>query len=190
MNKRIILASTSPRRKELLAKTGLSFEIIPGDYEEDMTLPMPPHDLAKHLSKGKALSVAENHEGIIIGADTFIVLDDKVLGKPHTKEKAKETLSMMRGREHSVVTGFTLIDTDSMTIISDISEGKVLFRNYSDDEMNAYIETGEPLERAGAYAIQGGGAAFVEKVEGDYDGIVGLPVKDIVEALRKFGVVI
>ena len=188
MNKRIILASTSPRRKELLSKTGLEFEVISGDYEEDMTLPMSPKELVKFLSRGKAESVAKKYKGIIIGADTFIAFDNKVLGKPHTAEKARATLAMLRGKQHSVLTGFTIIDTESGKSFSDVVEATVTFRNYSDEEIEAYVSTGEPLDRAAAYAIQGGGAAFVEKIEGDYDGIVGLPVTAVTEALKEFGV--
>jgi septum formation protein len=190
MNKKIILASTSPRRKELLAKTGLQFDIIAGNYEEDMTLSLPPMELAKFLSKGKAESVAKNHPGIIIGADTFIAFENKVLGKPHTPERARETLSMLRGKQHSVITGYAVIDTETGKVINDAVETKVFFRNYSDEEMDAYIATGEPLDKAAAYAIQSGGAAFVEKIEGDYDSIVGLPVANIIEVLKGFGVAV
>ncbi len=188
MKKRIILASTSPRRKELLSKTGIPFEIIPGDYEEDMTLPMAPLELAKHLSLGKAESVARKEQGVVIGSDTFIVLDDKVLGKPHTPERAREMLTMMRGREHRVVTGYAVIDTETGKIISGVSDNTILFKNFSDEIMDAYIATGEPLDRAGSYAIAEGGAQLVEKYEGDYEGIIGLPVRDVVRALQELGV--
>jgi septum formation protein len=190
MNKRIILASTSPRRKELLAKTGLGFEVIAGDYEEDMTLPMEPFDLVKFLSIKKAQSIAGKESGIIIGADTFIAFDGKVLGKPHTPERAREMLTMLRGQTHSVFTGYAILDTERQLSINDAVEAKVTFIHYSDEEMDAYIASGEPLQRAAAYAIQGGAAPFVEKIEGDYDGIVGLPVTKVVEALKGLGVIV
>ncbi|MDQ3076184.1 MAG: Maf family protein [bacterium] len=188
-NKRIILASTSPRRKELLAKTGLLFEVLPGSYEEDMSLPMSPTELAKYLSKGKAEAVAtENPEAVVIGADTFLSFEGQVLGKPHTKERAKEMLNMLNGKQHSVITGVTVIEKASDKIISETFESKVTFKNLTDEEIDRYIATGEPLNRAGAYAIQGGGDKFIEKIEGDYDLIVGLPVLEVVKILKDFDI--
>lgn len=141
LNRRIILASTSPRRKELLKKTGLSFAVVVSDYDEDMTLALPPAELAKYLSRGKAEAVAKHHpDAIIIAADTFVVYDGTILGKPHTPERAKEML-------------WTL---------------------------------GEPLDKAGAYGIQGAGKALVDHVEGDHDNVIGLPVTAVLEALKHF----
>lgn len=188
-NRKIILASTSPRRKELLAKTGLAFDVVPGSYEEDMTLPLPPKELVVLLSKGKAESVAPLYpDAIIIGADTFIVFGDKVMGKPHTPEKAKEMLKTLCGECHSVITGFTIIDTGNGQVFSDVVEAKVCFKNYTDQEIDDYVATGEPLERAGAYAIQEIGRKLVERYEGDYNSIIGLPVGNILDALKDFGV--
>ena len=128
MIRRIILASTSPKRKELLAQTGLKFEVVSSDYEEDMTLPLPPLELAKFLSKGKALSVAGKYKNaIIISADTFVSFRGKVIGKPHTKKKAFETLKNFSGKTHSVFTGFTIIDTRSKKISSKVVEVKMTF---------------------------------------------------------------
>ncbi|MEI6316437.1 MAG: nucleoside triphosphate pyrophosphatase [bacterium] len=187
MSRKIILASTSPRRKELLAKTGLAFEICPGDYEEDMTLQMEPKELAKFLSLGKAQSVVSKFpDALIIGSDTFLSFEDKVLGKPHTPEKAKEMLQMLRGNMHSVLTGYAIIDTKNNKIINDVVETKVCFKNYSDQEIDEYIATGEPLERAGGYAIQEIGKKLVEKIDGDLDSAIGLPVKNILESLKEF----
>lgn len=187
MNRKIVLASTSPRRKELLEKTGIVFEICPGDYEEDMTLSMEPKELAKFLSKGKAESVVSKFpDALIIGSDTFLAFNDMVLGKPHKPEKAKEMLQMLRGNCHSVLTGYAIIDTKNNKIVNDVVETKVYFKNYSDQEIDEYIATGEPLDRAGAYAIQERGAALVEKIEGDLDSAIGLPVKNILEALKEF----
>ena len=187
--KRIILASNSPRRKELLAKTGIIFEIIPSSYEEDMSMPVSPKELAVFLSKGKAELIAnENPEAIVIGVDTFIVFGDKVLGKPHTKEKAKETLQMLSGKKHSVITGFTIIEKSVNKSISNAIETKVYFRNLDEKEIDEYINTGEPLDKGGAYAIQGLGGKLVEKIEGDYSNIIGLPISDLLEALKQFGI--
>ncbi len=191
MNRKIILASTSLRRKELLSKTGLIFEVVTGNYEEDMTLPLQPKELALLLSKGKAQSLASNyHDAIIIGADTFVSYQNQVIGKPYTKEKAKETLQMLRGNCHSIITGFTIIDTKDNRVFSEAVETKVYFKNYTDEEIDDYIATGEPLDKAGAYAIQGLGVKLVEKVEGDYDNVMGLPIENIIKALNDFGVTI
>ncbi|MBT9143036.1 MAG: Septum formation protein Maf [Dehalococcoidia bacterium] len=187
--KKIILASTSPRRQELLARTGLVFEVVASNYEEDMTLPLEPHELAKQLSKGKAVAVAQKYNNaIIISADTFIVFADKILGKPHTPEKAKETLTALRGNTHLVITGFTILDTASNKSISRTVETKVHFRTLTDEEIEQYIATGEPLDKAGAYGIQGMGSELVDKIEGSYSNIVGLPIEEIMIALKEFGV--
>lgn len=184
--KKIILASTSPRRKELLSKIVSQFEAVASDYEEDMTLPMPPGELVKFLSKGKAESVAKNYtNSLVIGGDTFIAFEGKVLGKPHTEDKAREMLKMLSGKTHFVWTGIYVIDTDTQNFISDAVESKITFKDLSDQEIEDYIKTGEPLERAGAYAIQTIGNTFAEKIEGDYDAIVGLPTKELSEILRK-----
>jgi len=185
--RKIILASTSPRRKELLAQAGLVFEAVASEYEEDMTLPMEPGELVKFLSKGKAEAVAKNYDdAIVIGGDTFISFNGHVLGKPHTKERAKEMLTMLSGNEHSVLSGFTVIDTKNKKTISDFVEAKIKFKKLSEKEIDDYIATEEPLTRAGAYAIQTVKDTFVEKMDGDYDSIVGLPVTRVKEIVDSF----
>lgn len=190
MDKRkIILASSSPRRKELLAKTGLLFSVEPSGYEEDMGLKLDPIALANVLSAGKAEGVARNHKNaIVIGADTFIAHNGRVLGKPHTQARAKAMLKSLSGKAHSVITGFTIIDTKNGKRISRAVESKVYFKKMSDREIDAYIKTGEPLERGGAYAIQELGSVFVEKIEGDFFGVMGLPIFELVKELAKFGI--
>ena len=184
--KKIILASGSPRRKELLTDAGIKFDIDVSDYKEDMTLDLPPHELAKYLSKGKADAVAGRHKNaIIVAADTFVVLKGEVLGKPHTKEKAKEMLKKLSGQTHSIVTGFTIIDTATGKTISEAHESKLYFREILLEEINEYVASGEPLDKAGAYAVQGGGGKFVEKIEGDYSNIIGIPMKAFLEKLEK-----
>jgi septum formation protein len=191
MNKRIILASTSSRRKELLSKTGLAFEVVPCKYEEDMTLPMTPHDLAMFLSRGKAESIVSDFpNSIIISGDTFLAFEDKVLGKPHTPERAYEMLKMLSGNMHYVITGFTIIDTDTNQSISKSVESKVYFKEMTDEEIHEYIATGEPLEKAGGYAIQLIGSKFIDRTEGDMDNIIGLPVVGVVEELKSFGILV
>lgn len=187
--RKIILASASPRRKEILELTGLKFSIDAGDYEEDMSLRLKPHQLAKFLSSEKAKTIAVKHtNALVIAADTFIVFKDHLLGKPHTKEEARRMLTLLSGKAHSVITGFTIIDTNTRKKHSTSVETKVYFRKLTVFEIEAYIKTGEPLDKAGAYAIQGIGAIIVKKIEGDYFNVMGLPLSSLTEALKKFGV--
>ena len=190
MERKIILASASPKRKELLAKTGLKFEVASSDYEEDMTLPLTPDKLAKFLSKGKALSVVPKYKNaIIISADTFVSFRGKVIGKPHTKEKAFEMLSELSGRTHSVFTGFTIINTKNKKIISNAVETKVTFKKLSPEMINEYIKNGKPLKYAGAFTLRDIEArGFVKKIEGDENNVIGLPVQSVLKELKKFGV--
>jgi septum formation protein len=166
----------------------LGFEIDPSNYEEDMGLEMEPSELAKHLSLGKAKDVAKRHENsIIIAADTFCVFGKEILGKPHSKENARKMLKMLSGNVHSVITGLTIIDTETDKQISRAVESKVYFKNIPDDEIERYVESGDSLEKAGAYAMQERGGIFVERIEGDYFNIVGLPVAPLFEELKNFG---
>lgn len=187
--RKIVLASSSPRRKEILKATGLKFTIDAGDYEEDMTLGLKPHQLAKFLSSEKAAAIAVKYtNALVIAADTFIVFKDHLMGKPHTKEEARRMLTLLNGKAHSVITGFTIIDTNTKKRLSRSVETKVYFRKLTVSEIEAYIKTGEPLDKAGAYAIQGIGAIIVKKIEGDYFNVMGLPLSSLTEVLKKFGV--
>lgn len=190
--KKIILASTSPRRKEILAKTGIPFEVEASPYEEDMSLDLPPEELAKRLSKGKAEAVAKNYkDAVVIGGDTFIAYEGKMLGKPHTAEKAREMLKMLSGKQHSVFSGIAIIDGKTGKTISEAVETKVFFRDLSNKEIDYYIGTGEPLDRAGSYAINEIGGILVEKIEGDYYNVMGLPLGKLLAMLKEqFGIVI
>ena len=187
MSRRIILASTSPRRKDLLEKAGLTFEVVGSDYEEDMMLARAPAELAKHLSRGKAEAVAKKYaDALVIGADTFVVYEGSLLGKPHTPEKAKEMLEMLSGTMHTAITGFTIIDTKDGESISEAVETKLYLKELTEQEIDEYIATGEPLDKAGAYGIQGVGQTLVAHIEGDYDNVIGLPVTAVLEALKRF----
>jgi septum formation protein len=187
--RKIVLASTSPRRKELLQKTGLPFIVDPGDYEEDMTLKLKPIDLAKVLSQGKAESVVKRHkDAIIIGADTFVAHAGQVLGKPHTPKRAMAMLKELSGKAHYIVTGFTIIDTKTGRKVSRAVTAKIYFKKINAQEISKYVGTGEPLEKAGAYAIQERGSAFIKKIEGDFFGAMGLPIFELVKELKSFGV--
>jgi len=187
--KTIILASASPGRKELLKKTGLKFKVEPSNYEENISPELEPHELAKSLSLEKAKLVAKNHKNaLIIAADTFIVLEDKILGKPRTETEAKKMLEAISGRQHSVITGFAIMDTEDNKALSKSVETKVYIRKLTSNEIDAYVKSKEPLDKAGAYAIQGLGSAIVEKIEGDYFNVVGLPLSALAESLKEFGV--
>jgi septum formation protein len=165
----IILASTSPRRKEILAKTKLPFLAVPSNYEEDMTLKFLPVELAKYLSYGKASSLAKDYkDAVIIGADTFVVFQNKLLGKPKSEKEAIEMLKMLRGKENDLITGVTIIDALNKKEKSFHEISKVFMKDISDEMINAYVKTGEPLQMAGAYSIQELGAIFIEKIEGGY----------------------
>ncbi|MBI4680946.1 MAG: septum formation inhibitor Maf [Nitrospirae bacterium] len=188
-SREIVLASASPRRKELLEKAGLKFVVDASDFEEDLSLRMSAGRLARYLSCEKAKAVAEKYNNaIIIAADTIISLDEKVFGKPHTDSVAIRMLNILNGRAHDVITGFTIMDTGDGLSVSRSVVTKVYFRKLTLREIDTYVRTGEPLDKAGAYAIQGIGAAIVKKIEGDYNNVVGLPVDALMKELRKFGV--
>ena len=187
--KKIILASASPRRKEILEKTGLKFMVDASDYEEDLSLRMPARRLARYLSCEKAKAIANRYKNaIIIAADTIICLDDKVFGKPRNESDAKRMLNILNGKSHYVITGFTIIDTGEGQSVSRSVVTKVYFKRITRKWIEEYVGTGEPLDKAGAYAIQGVGAAIVKKIEGDYNNVVGLPIDALMKAIRKFGV--
>jgi septum formation protein len=187
--KTIILASASPRRKELLEKLGLRFEVDPSNYEEDIPSGLEPHELAQKISLEKAKVVASKHQNaIVIAADTFIVFGGRILGKPYTEKEAQKMLKAISGKSHSVITGFSIIDSATNKTLSQSVETKVYIRRLTSEEINAYVKSKEPLDKAGAYAIQGLGAVFVEKIEGDYFNVIGLPLSALTEALKEFGI--
>lgn len=182
--KKIILASASPRRKELLETAGLSFEICVKDVDETVPDGTAPVDAAKMTAAKKALATAESHKNdIVIGADTIVVANGKILGKPKNKDDAQAMLKMLSGIEHEVITGVCLVCDGETINFAQVS--KVKFYDLSDDEIRAYVETNEPMDKAGAYGIQGKGCVLVEKIEGDYFNIVGLPVAKVVREINK-----
>lgn len=187
--KTIVLASASPRRKELLDQIGLQFEVEPSGYEEDIAAGSEPHETAERLSLGKARAAAGKHRNaLIIAADTLVVLGDGILGKPHTDAEARGMLRALNGKMHLVITGYTLLDTETGKVLSRSVETKVRMRRLTLKEIDSYVRTREPLGKAGGYAIQGRGAVLVNRVEGDYSNVVGLPLSDLAESLKKFGV--
>jgi septum formation protein len=187
--KRIILASASPRRKELLEKIGLKFEVEPSDYPEDMRSGLSPDELARAISLEKARVVASRHRNaIVIAADTFIVFRGKIMGKPNTEAEARKMLMRLKGKPHSVITGFTILDTDKNKVLTKSVETVVHIKNLTSEEIEAYVKSGEPLDKAGAYAIQGLGSVIVERIEGDYFNVIGLPLSALAKGLKEFGI--
>lgn len=193
MNK-VILASQSPRRRELLAQVGIGFEVIPSLVEERITK-NEPVEIAKELSRQKALDVGDRidtagqDEVVVIGADTIVVLDNVIMGKPKDRAHAIDMLTQLQGRAHLVITGVTLYHKKgtSREKVTFASQTKVYFHRMSKKEIEAYVNTGEPMDKAGAYGIQGMSAAFVERIEGDYTNVVGLPIAAVYQELKKRG---
>lgn len=189
LTKKIILASASPRRQELLEKIGLSFEVAPSHHEEEASATADPHRTVRLNSVTKAASVAARYkDAIVIAADTIGVFRGKVLGKPHTPAEARKMLLTLNGESHRVITGFTIIDTETGKTMTRSVETRVYFRPLTPAEIDTYISTGEPLDKAGAYAIQGLGAVIVERIEGDYYNVMGLPLAVLTQSLKEFGV--
>ncbi len=187
--RKIILASASPRRKDILKMTGLDFIVCESNYEEALNLSLSPRALARFLSRKKAEAVVRRYgNALIIAADTFIVFKNRVLGKPLNDEDAARMLRMLNGKGHSVITGFSIIDTASNKKLSRSVETKVYFRKLTQEEIDAYVRSREPLDKAGGYAIQGLGAVFVEKIDGDFFNVMGLPLFALTKSLKRFGV--
>lgn len=200
----IILASQSPRRKELLYQIGLEFEVCPAKGEEIITKTIP-EEVVMELSKQKAEEVAkgflvyeENHKEImtpsdmlIIGADTVVAYDNHILGKPKDEADAKRMLTMLSGNTHSVFTGVTLLFLDKSGRVGEqvfYEKTDVTMHKISEMEIARYIADGEPMDKAGAYGIQGKGAIYIEKIAGDYNNVVGLPISRIYQELKKIGI--
>ena len=189
MKQQIILASSSPRRKELLKQIGLDFKIMPSDYEEDMTMKMSHKKLAKVLAYGKAKDVADKIKiGVVIGTDTFLVFGDKRIGKPKDKKDAKKTLSLLSGKTLRIYSGIAIIDIKNNKEITDVEITKVKFKKLNKKEIDGYIKTKEPLGKAGAFGIQGIGAVFIEKIDGCYSNVVGLPLFNLYKNLNKLNI--
>ncbi len=189
MKKKIILASTSPRRHGLAQQMGLEFEIVPSNYEEDMSMDIGPAELSMTLAYGKAKEVAVRlKKGVVLGVDTFIVFEGKKLGKPKSKEDAFLMLKSFSGKSQEVYSGVTIIDCETGQELKDFEVTKVKFREMEDSEINNYIKTGEPMDKAGSYGIQDLGAVFVEKIDGCYSNVMGFPIHNIYKNLKKLGV--
>jgi len=187
--RKIILASASPRRKEIFKKTGLKFKVDESTCEEKTDPGLKPHELAKFLSRAKAKDVARRYSNaLVIAADTIVISGRKIFGKPGGEQQAREMLKTLSGKAHSVITGFTIIDTAGKKELSSSVETKVYVKRLGAHEIEAYIRSGEPFGKAGAYGIQGLGAVIVKKIEGDFFNVMGLPLNALSESLKKFGV--
>lgn len=179
----IILASASPRRKELLERYNVPFCIIKSDVIENIEPGLSPKEVVKYLSKIKACDVFDKHPNdFVIGADTIVVIDDLILGKPKDRNDARRMLSLLKGRVHSVMTAVTFASSNEIKTI--LSESRVYFNDISEEEINDYIDTAEPYDKAGAYAIQGMAAKFISHIDGDYNTIVGFPIDLVIEELN------
>lgn len=170
----LILASQSPRRRELLGLFRLPFVIRVADIDETMNPEIPPYDEVARVSREKALAVSSQADDVVIAADTIVVCEGKVLGKPHTPQEAAQMLRLLSGRDHQVMTGMTVVRGQQIRSCTEVTD--IHFRQLSEKEIAAYVATGEPMDKAGAYGIQGGAALFAEKMVGDYYNVMGLPV--------------
>ncbi|MDD2502217.1 MAG: Maf family nucleotide pyrophosphatase [Geobacter sp.] len=185
----IVLASASPRRSELLELAGVPFRVAPADIPEE---PLPGEEAVEHalrLAEEKARTAAERESSgrFFVGADTIVVLDGRIMGKPMDEADAIRMLSDLSGRTHEVVTAYTVLDKQNNVCIKRAVRTQVVFKPLTEQEISDYVRTGCPLDKAGAYAIQGGAAHFVQEIHGSYTNVVGLPTCELVETLHLLG---
>lgn len=179
----LILASQSPRRKELLGLFHIPFTVRVADIDEAMDPSKPPFDEVARVSRLKALAVDAEKDDVVIAADTIVVCDGKTLGKPRDEADAKRMLTLLSGRDHQVMTGVTVLYGGKEAVFTEVTD--IHFRPLSQKEIEAYVATGEPMDKAGSYGIQGGAALFAEKMVGDYYNVMGLPVCRLWQALTE-----
>jgi len=184
-----ILASASPRRRELLAQLGLSFIVVPSELQEINQSGMRPHVHATYYAEAKAKEVADRYpNNWVLGADTIVILGQEILGKPVDFSEASSMLSRLGGRSHCVITGICLVNASLEVVESEWVETKVFMKSLTFEDIEGYIRTGEPMDKAGAYGIQGIGGCLVQRIEGSYSNVVGLPLCETLELLRRHGV--
>jgi septum formation protein len=186
----LVLGSASPRRRELLTRARVSFEVMPADIDETPRIGEPPAELVERLALEKALAVARRLAGgvrLVLGADTIVVLGDAVLGKPADPEDAVRLLGQLLGRTHRVLTGVALVSTDGAASRTRVVESRVTMRAAGEAEIRAYVAGGEPLDKAGAYAAQGEGRRFIARIEGSESNVIGLPLEETLALLRESG---
>jgi septum formation protein len=183
-NQKLILASTSPRRAEMLKSAGLAFAVVRPDADEKLLSGETPVEYAVRTAREKAESVLAPCRTVVLGADTVVAAEGRILGKPADAEDAKAMLRLLSGKLHEVITGVCLRSAEK-TVCFHVATA-VLFRDLSEEEIAAYVETGDPLDKAGAYAIQNGAAGMVRRIDGSYSNVVGLPLCEVIEALENF----
>jgi septum formation protein len=189
--KQIILASASPRRRKLLESIGLKVKVVPSGIDEKLNPRLKGVSQAEELSRQKADAVAKRYkDALVLAADTLVIVGDEKLGKPKDLLDAKRMLRKLSGVRHSVVTGYTLVDCSSRKIVTKSEETYVYFKKLTDNEIAKYTQKEKVMDKAGAYAIQGYGSILVEKIDGDYSNVVGLPISSVVKQLMRLGVVV
>lgn len=186
MYKKIVLASASPRRKELLENIGLDFQVIPADIEENVDKISDIEEVA--LDKVMAVAKKISFPAIIIGSDTVVTVNNKILGKPQSRSDAFNMLKLLSNKTHYVVSAIAIYDTETERTLKTSVKSEVTFRKLSDEEIQSYINTDEPMDKAGAYAIQGKASVFIKEMKGCYSNIVGISLYKLAEMLKKFGI--
>jgi septum formation protein len=185
---KVILASASPRRRQLLASARIEFDVVESNVPEQHIAGEPPHDYAMRMARDKARAVSSRFpDAIIVGADTIVVCEDRILEKPADVADARRMLTRLSGRTHTVITAFALARASTILESSPV-ESRVTFRKLADAEIDRYIATDEPFDKAGAYGIQGVGGGFISHVDGSRDNVMGLPTDAVVAALGRYGV--
>jgi septum formation protein len=179
----LLLASKSPRRREILESAGIPFEVRPADIHESRRADEPPGDYVRRLAREKAEAVQASRDDVVLGADTVVVLDQHVLEKPKDRGDARRMLRLLSGRSHFVITGICVRSAQRMIV--DSERTMVRFTELTDEEIEQYVASGEPMDKAGAYAIQGSASKFIECVEGCYFNVVGLPVAKVYRLLKE-----
>lgn len=179
----LILASASPRRRELMRLYGIAFTVRAADIDETMDPAGSPAEEVARVSREKALAVPQEEGDVVVAADTIVVCEGKILGKPHTAQEAEEMLHLLSGREHQVMTGCTVLRGETWESFTEITD--LRFRPLTDGEIRRYVASGEPMDKAGAYGIQGGAALFCPEIRGDYYNVMGLPVCRLEQTLRR-----
>jgi septum formation protein len=185
LSESFILASASPRRQELLRSVGLKFKIIPAHVNEEYLGSESPREHVRRLSHNKAMVIAQkNPDAWVLGADTIVVIDGLILGKPKNKKQAREMIERLSDREHKVFTGFTLAQVATKVYKTKVIQSAVRFKKISPEEMEWYVSCDEPYDKAGGYAVQGKGAYFIKSICGSYTNVIGLPLCEVLDELK------
>jgi septum formation protein len=186
---RLILASNSPRRRDLLTQAGLTFTVIPSEVDEHKVTMSDPNVFVRTLAETKAINIAQKHPSSwVIGADTIVVIENQILGKPDSANAARDMLKRLSGNIHQVFTGYCVCCKRKARLFTDVVKTEVCFKSLSDKEIEWYLQTGEPFDKAGGYGIQGIGSVLVKSIKGSYTNVVGLPVCEVVDVLIKEGI--